>query len=875
MNKKKAIKVLSATAIAASAFVATAPAGTQAASTDVQTLVKKAKDAGTVLKWAISTEGSADGKTRPYAQYNAAKAARDAAVAAINKLPAAQKTAYLADIEQNVTLHINRTMAYIDAITAGEKITEKKAALAAQIDKNLIDDNTEAAYHALSTEIRKQAILLDRVYGQTTRDAVRDQYKKSAETVRDSVKYEVSVKIELDLAKKALAANNIADVEKHLSEAAKFMKDVKNDVMKASLVKTLDELEGQLVPAVKSVSAISATQLVVTFNTAIDKNSVFNTDGTIKATFTLNELDGQAAVTVTDASLSADGKTLTLTTSAPVVNRYDVVIDGLKALNGKDLAEYKQVTKFAADTTAPTVLGTEQISANQVKIKFSEPVKAFSNATLTYADGTSVANASVTVTEGATEVVVDLSDAAVLVNKPITVTFIGLQDQAGNLVSPNPATVQITKQQVDGVKPSVSSVLQTGVKTFNIKFSKDVVLPATSGTINTNNVTVSNNTVAKIEKVSGSEYKVTVNSNLSGVQNVTVNAGYADLANQAGDAVTKVVTFSQDTVAPKATSSKLVVSSDNAEYLELTYDKDVTEGNLAISGSYVKDYVTTSVGSTDVAATYASTTSKKVLRVKLSDFATVEGGHYKVDAITATASGVTSLSGVALEKASASFTRGVDGAAANTTKLAAPTLTATNNDTVTVTFTGKVDGASATNIANYKIDGAVIESATLAAYDSVAETQVVTLKLKANSNIFTGVRNITVQNVKALGSSVAMDPFFKNDLSLTENVRPTVTKAVLTENNKITLTFSEAVYDTTNVADRDFNLYVGGTKVATTVTTANVLKSAAQNTLVLTLSSAVAAEDLAKGLSIKAVDGLDVKDVNDNVLTFTSATVTQ
>ena len=97
------------------------------AATNVDELVKDAQDKGTVLKWAISTEGSADGKTRPYAQFNEAKAARDKAVTAINTLPAAQKATYLAKIESGVNIHITRTTAYIDAITAGEKITAKQA----------------------------------------------------------------------------------------------------------------------------------------------------------------------------------------------------------------------------------------------------------------------------------------------------------------------------------------------------------------------------------------------------------------------------------------------------------------------------------------------------------------------------------------------------------------------------------------------------------------------------------------------------------------------------------------------------------------------------------------------------------------------------
>lgn len=279
MNKKKAIKILGATAIAASAFVATAPIGAEAASVnEVKTLVKKAKDAGTVLKWAISTEGSADGQTRPWAQYNAAKAERDKAVAAINTLPAAQRAAYLTDIEQNVNLHITRTMHYIDAITAGEKINVKKEALASQIEKNLIDEKTEAAYHELSTEIRKQAILLDRVYGQTTRDEIRNNYKKSAEAVRDSVKHEVSAKIELDLAKKAIEAKDAAAAEKHVAKAVEYMKEVKNAAMKAELTKTLAEVEAELTPAVTAVTDLTRTGVTVTIPAATEDIEGFTVD---------------------------------------------------------------------------------------------------------------------------------------------------------------------------------------------------------------------------------------------------------------------------------------------------------------------------------------------------------------------------------------------------------------------------------------------------------------------------------------------------------------------------------------------------------------------------------------------------------------------
>src|SRR5690606_99579 len=106
---------------------------------------------------------------------------------------------------------------------------------------------------------------------------------------------------------------------------------------------------------------------------------------------------------------------------------------------------------------------------------------------------------------------------------------------------------------------------------------------------------------------------------------------------------------------------------------------------------------------------------------------------------------------------------------------------------VNVAFTGAVDGASATNVANYKVDGAVVESVTLQPLSN--GTQIAVLNLKEGSNTFTGVRNITVENVKALGSTKTMLPFTTNVVSLNENIAPTVTKAELTTTTNINLTF--------------------------------------------------------------------------------------
>lgn len=119
---------------------------------------------------------------------------------------------------------VGRVVAYIDAITAGKKIAEKKAVLEQKLQKNEIDDATEQAYHELSWELKKQSILLDRVYGQSTRDIIRNHFKKSAEAVKEEALYPVSIKMELDRANEALVKGNKEEANKRLQAADEFLK---------------------------------------------------------------------------------------------------------------------------------------------------------------------------------------------------------------------------------------------------------------------------------------------------------------------------------------------------------------------------------------------------------------------------------------------------------------------------------------------------------------------------------------------------------------------------------------------------------------------------------------------------------------------------
>ncbi|MFT4414442.1 hypothetical protein ACLM5H_11335 [Fredinandcohnia humi] len=169
-------------------------------------LVAKAESFAGSLKWGISIEGTGDGKTIPWSYYNGTKTAYSKAKTAVAKLPEGEvKEELTKRLNEKVLVLINtdvtsigRAVAYIDAINAGNKMDQARKVLQKQFDQNLLNDQTIALYHGLSKEIRKQAYLLDRVYGKSTRDMIRGNFKGQAEQLKNTAMYPVTLKTNLD-----------------------------------------------------------------------------------------------------------------------------------------------------------------------------------------------------------------------------------------------------------------------------------------------------------------------------------------------------------------------------------------------------------------------------------------------------------------------------------------------------------------------------------------------------------------------------------------------------------------------------------------------------------------------------------------------------
>jgi trimeric autotransporter adhesin len=391
MNKKKAVKIATASAIAASAFVAANPNAPQAA-TNVDAVVSKAKAQFKKAYYTYSQTVTDTGKfadiKKVYAEYNKAKKAYADAVALVKKAGGAKKEAYLADLDAAYKEYITkRVVTYLDAYNYAVKLDEMRKELEAAVAAKDID-KAEELYHKISYELKFRTVILDRVYGKTTRDLLRVKFKVKAQTLRDSLVYDITVSMKLRVAEEAINKGDLDAAEKALADAENALAKV-TDAFKAKLTSKATTVKAaynaKATPKVANVRAINAKELVIHFNKAIDKSTVIEASGAnagtlVDGVITVSSLDKDShPVTINDAvaTLSGNGKTLKLQLKDNEVfdGLYKVSITkgAIKTTDGKEVAGYTATIK-AEDTVAPKITKAQLTGTNKITLTFSEPV---------------------------------------------------------------------------------------------------------------------------------------------------------------------------------------------------------------------------------------------------------------------------------------------------------------------------------------------------------------------------------------------------------------------------------------------------------------------------------------------------------------------
>lgn len=745
------LKLISASAIAASAFVVTTPSEAATVS-QADKLVQTAKATGNILKWAISIEGTADGTTRPWTAYNNAKKAYDEAVKAVNTLPAAQKNKYLAELDQHVKLHINRTMAYIDAITAGENIRAKQRALTYQMDLNVINDETEKAYHELSKEIRKQAILLDRVYGQSTRDLIRSQYKQSAEKVRDNAIYPVTVKIELDLAQKALAAKNAAQAEKHIAEAKKYLRYVDNSTMKNALNNRLTTMETTYVAKVEKISAAEPKRIKVDFNKAMLSGS-----GTNGAENTANY--AVSSRSIKSVKLSDDKKSaiIELYDSLYMNTTYTVTVKkNIQTANYETLAQTDYTSSFTFnDTTKPTVSFVTTDSNGNLEVKFSEMIAANSPISVTL-NGKSVSVNSLYY-DSDTVVIskAELDRLGLQKGKYYSIVVTGARDLVVNY--PNTMNTYsgtfFYNSLADTSAPFVRNVQRSGERTFTIEFSETLIdLTASHLVITKGSTSIRNQTV---KDISGNKTKFEVElptsvygTNESSVYLTIQVKDYRDLANNVAQTTNHSVTISKDLARPQVISA---IYDRNANEFQITFDKTVT------SGKATTKFEVLSGGELVPQQPKLKQINNNKLIIDAKD---LKDGNYIIKVLEDAVQDTTTSKNSNLQYLSQPINKKLD-----ITKPTVSSISQSETGPVWVQFSKEVNPATATLISNYTLNNKPLHAETKLEMNSRNDAVLITFP--AGSIEKTQKHKFTVDKVQDLSGNI-MEPYSK-DIDLIAN----------------------------------------------------------------------------------------------------------
>ncbi|WP_214699842.1 Ig-like domain-containing protein [Exiguobacterium sp. s57] len=627
-------------------------------------------------------------------------------------------------------------------------------------------------------------------------------------------------------------------------------------------------------PMVKEVKAINSKELTISFNKPADKATLIDSNGLLlSGKLTATGIDtSNVTLDGARASLSADGMTLTLApTSGSFNGKYVVRLlnEQVKTAAGVFFASYTSPVFTAEDTIRPTFAGVTYKATGEAVFSFSEPLNidaAAVRTALTITGPTFVDKTALTV-----EVADDMKSFAIVLPEAMTkdanYTFAltGLKDFAGNIINPNPVTANVVKTVRDDVKPSATSIVATDVNKVQVTFSEKIrpysstdtdnnaVITASNATVNPEYVLDSTGTVATFTLTgAGTE--------AAALRTVTVTAAKDLAGNPLSANFSRLIQFAVDTVAPGYVSHEVVTESGN-RYLVVKFNEKLRSDIGTFTGSYVdSNSITkslTGVG-TPVLATdemsvkiplYTGTGESKVV---------APAGNYTLNLSTGFVEDVKSGAAEGNKSVARSITFTLGGVVDSTKPAVVGNLAqSADNKKITVNFDRDVTAATALNLANYSIDGV---SSPFSGAIFKGDARTVELTLRDGAIATNGFRNYTIQNVATAAGSVME---VKNgSFEFKENIAPTLTSARLIAEDKIEITFSEALTQT--AVGGDFEIFQGSSTVALAETT-EVLTA---NKVVVTLGAPLTS---VTGLVVKPESTIDLTDLNGNLVNFTGS----
>ncbi|MEB2300265.1 S-layer homology domain-containing protein [Lysinibacillus xylanilyticus] len=580
----------------------------------------------------------------------------------------------------------------------------------------------------------------------------------------------------------------------------------------ATMVKRTIDATVKVTPAVDSVKGLNAKELEVKFNTAVDK-----TDAEMTTKYVI---DG---VTITNAKVSEDGMTVTLTTNKELkLTNGKVTVKPIKTkADAKVLTEeFNKLITFA-DTT-PVSVNSVEAKGTKAVITFDEPVQSEGTVSL---NGTELAKDRYTLS-GKT-----LTINGLTAEQTYKVDIVGATDFANNIANPIAVNFTVLKADVDNSKPTVSTAVNGTEITFDFseelkKQNLDGNAPAAEYAKVTVGSTVFYLTDADIKNVDDKTvFTIDAASALGTANFINTNIkveGHKDLAGNAGDAFEFNAILSKDLTPATlvSASTKMLVADDvnaitDVDALYLTFSEPVkVDGKLTVKTQNGIAYTTGK-----------ETTVKADAGFDVDGNGKIEGAEkntVKVDidldsnstyTFELSAKAVADLVGnVTTDTITFNVTTGTFESTPETTTdslvFGTTPVVVTDNNVFTVEYAADVT-ATATNAANYTLGGKELPAGTQLQFVDGTKKVRFTLPegtITANGNYVFEAKNVVDSKGNTLKNGKATTL-----VALKENVVPVASKVTVVDSKTFTVDFSKSITD--QVAPTGLTVKIAGKTV--------------------------------------------------------------
>ncbi|MFW7189127.1 S-layer homology domain-containing protein [Lysinibacillus sp. BNK-21] len=564
----------------------------------------------------------------------------------------------------------------------------------------------------------------------------------------------------------------------------------------ATMVKRTIDAVQEVTPAVEAVKGLNAKELEVKFNTAVDaKDAAITTKYAVEG------------VAITNAVVSEDGMTVTLTTDKEVkLTNGKVTVKPIKTkADAKVLTEeFNKLITFA-DTTPVSVNSVEAKGTTAV-ITFDEPVQSEGTISL---NGTELSKERYTLSGK------KLTITGLTAEQSYKVDIVGATDFANNIANPIAVNFTVLKADVDNSKPTVSTAVNGTEITFD--FSEELMkqnLNTDAETKEYAKVTVGSTvfylTDADIKDTEDKTvFTIDAKSALGTATFINTNIkveGQKDLAGNAGDAFEFNAILSKDLTPATLVSAatKMLVADDvnattDVDALYLTFSEPVkVEGKLTVKTQNGIAYTTGKETAVKADAGFDVDGNGKIEGAEKNTVKVdIDLDSNSTYTFELSAKAVTDLAGnVTADTVTFNVTTGVFEATPETPTdslvFGATPVVVTDNNVFTVEYAKDVT-ATATNAANYTLGGKELPAGTQLQF--VDGTKKVRFTLPEGSITANGNYVLEASNVVDTKGNTLKGGKVTTQVALKENIVPVATKVTAVDSKTFTVDFSENIAD--------------------------------------------------------------------------------